>query len=616
MMAATTPPSPPTTAPTALSPVDCYTCRRRRVRCDRVLPGCAKCARTQLDCLGYKKPLVWNKGVASRGKMMGKTFPVPATPPQQQQPQPQPQPKSSSAQQRSKERQKPTPRRSIVLVEPRVAAAESEVGRPGSVVSGTSEEDEEEEEIVRVVELDSWSEGTWETTSYGASPGGYGTGSENSFQALVARPARNVKYTLSPFNPSFFGDLDATGRYYLSYFDERVCRDFILFERYGDNPYRNLLPMAAQNPPFLHAALAVAARHHSNNCNFPETHALVYKGRAYKHLSHALQTQTCGGKIVTEPVLAAMLLFLFFEALDSGMNTWKIHLRAARRLIQLSGGMKGIKGGMSSMLSVLITHVAAIDIIGRSLAFSGPESDYQPWGSSLSEVFTSLKEAEDYSFLGCPAELLQIILCITLLNNQSRQSAAGIAIIATTDVSDTNFIPSAETLMTRINAFDPANWLKTSMPNMKLQAKLSVAEIKPQELFHHVSAYKCAVHLFAAQVLSPPLPPLAQAELTEMTNRLIAHIGHISAGSVLYKGAVWPVFLAGTGAMEERQREFVRGALRNIWSVLPQFNIKNAGNLLEEMWKDSDREKEKGGGGEGRDWKKRLESGGIDWLFI
>lgn len=94
-----------------------------------------------------------------QGKMMGKTFPVPATPPQQQQPQPQPQPKSSSAQQRSKERQKPTPRRSIVLVEPRVAAAESEVGRPGSVVSGTSEEDEEEEEIVRVVELDSWSEG-------------------------------------------------------------------------------------------------------------------------------------------------------------------------------------------------------------------------------------------------------------------------------------------------------------------------------------------------------------------------------------------------------------------------------------------------------------------------
>lgn len=64
----------------AASAVDCYTCRRRRVKCDRALPHCAKCERTKLDCLGYKKPLVWNKGVASRGKMMGKTFPAPAAP--------------------------------------------------------------------------------------------------------------------------------------------------------------------------------------------------------------------------------------------------------------------------------------------------------------------------------------------------------------------------------------------------------------------------------------------------------------------------------------------------------------------------------------------------------
>lgn len=63
--------------PKKTSDVDCYTCRRRRVKCDRQLPHCAKCERTKLDCLGYTKPLVWNKGVASRGKMMGKTFPAP-----------------------------------------------------------------------------------------------------------------------------------------------------------------------------------------------------------------------------------------------------------------------------------------------------------------------------------------------------------------------------------------------------------------------------------------------------------------------------------------------------------------------------------------------------------
>ncbi|TGZ77857.1 hypothetical protein EX30DRAFT_175841 [Ascodesmis nigricans] len=73
--APTRPSAPP--PPPKMSEVDCYTCRRRRVKCDRQLPHCAKCERTKLECLGYKKPLVWNKGVASRGKMMGKTYPTP-----------------------------------------------------------------------------------------------------------------------------------------------------------------------------------------------------------------------------------------------------------------------------------------------------------------------------------------------------------------------------------------------------------------------------------------------------------------------------------------------------------------------------------------------------------
>lgn len=52
----------------------CYTCRRRRIKCDNNVPFCQKCQKTGRECLGYQKPLVWVKGVASRGKMMGLTF--------------------------------------------------------------------------------------------------------------------------------------------------------------------------------------------------------------------------------------------------------------------------------------------------------------------------------------------------------------------------------------------------------------------------------------------------------------------------------------------------------------------------------------------------------------
>ncbi|KAH7073583.1 hypothetical protein BKA63DRAFT_36278 [Paraphoma chrysanthemicola] len=59
-----------------LSDVQCYTCRRRHVKCDRILPHCAKCAKKGVPCLGYRKPLRWAEGVAVRGKLKGKTQPV------------------------------------------------------------------------------------------------------------------------------------------------------------------------------------------------------------------------------------------------------------------------------------------------------------------------------------------------------------------------------------------------------------------------------------------------------------------------------------------------------------------------------------------------------------
>ena len=53
----------------------CYTCRRRRIICDNGLPTCQKCRDAGKECLGYQKPLTWVKGgVASRGKMMGRSF--------------------------------------------------------------------------------------------------------------------------------------------------------------------------------------------------------------------------------------------------------------------------------------------------------------------------------------------------------------------------------------------------------------------------------------------------------------------------------------------------------------------------------------------------------------
>lgn len=54
---------------------DCRTCNRRRIRCDRTLPLCSKCANKDLICPGYGKPLRWTNAIAVRGHLRGRTAP-------------------------------------------------------------------------------------------------------------------------------------------------------------------------------------------------------------------------------------------------------------------------------------------------------------------------------------------------------------------------------------------------------------------------------------------------------------------------------------------------------------------------------------------------------------
>lgn len=58
------------------STADCRVCNRRRIKCDRSLPACAKCEKRGLTCSGYGILLKWDQGIASRGKLKGKSLPI------------------------------------------------------------------------------------------------------------------------------------------------------------------------------------------------------------------------------------------------------------------------------------------------------------------------------------------------------------------------------------------------------------------------------------------------------------------------------------------------------------------------------------------------------------
>ncbi|KAK0120224.1 hypothetical protein ONS95_011630 [Cadophora gregata] len=59
----------------SLGPQDCQKCKQRRIKCDRSLPTCKKCAKRHYSCPGYNPKLRWANAIAVRGRFKGKKFP-------------------------------------------------------------------------------------------------------------------------------------------------------------------------------------------------------------------------------------------------------------------------------------------------------------------------------------------------------------------------------------------------------------------------------------------------------------------------------------------------------------------------------------------------------------
>ncbi|CAG8909430.1 unnamed protein product [Penicillium egyptiacum] len=67
---------PPKSGMSTRSHQGCWTCKRRRRRCDNARPSCQNCAERGTFCEGYEVRLRWGAGIASRGHFAGADKPV------------------------------------------------------------------------------------------------------------------------------------------------------------------------------------------------------------------------------------------------------------------------------------------------------------------------------------------------------------------------------------------------------------------------------------------------------------------------------------------------------------------------------------------------------------
>lgn len=129
----------------------------------------------------------------------------------------------------------------------------------------------------------------------------------------------------------------------------RIAKLFILYDS-PSNPFRSLLAYAVDNSTLKMSIIAVSARHFANSArSFNQTgdtlsprfvnanvDALHFKTRAIKALSSSLSHPEPSQKDAT---MAVILLLIFLDILESGIDGWKCHLHGAEGLVKISQSM-------------------------------------------------------------------------------------------------------------------------------------------------------------------------------------------------------------------------------------------------------------------------------------
>ncbi|KAL4816691.1 fungal-specific transcription factor domain-containing protein [Aspergillus spinulosporus] len=384
-------------------------------------------------------------------------------------------------------------------------------------------------------------------------------------------------------------NLDPSSRYYIDYYSQRICRLYILHDS-DSNPFRGLLAYALEDAPLLKSITALAARHLANTgysfdqsdkndvvvpaSRFTDTTlaALRFKTQAITALRERLtRPHLEPGK--TDTMMATILLLIFLELLESGLDGWDVHLKGARALVCLYQSLRGKtcknggSGEMDQEIRAFITRqFSLIETLGASLSQSNPLlEDFD----STSYVVSQGQESIVRSFLGCPEFILRSVQFFS----SQRQLAAESPPHNAAHVQDTL------AMLDVTENFNSQEWAsgfqnQQSSPSLPYTAGM-------ESLYMLGEAYKTAALLYGRQVLGSEL---ASAESKDLVLRLLGLIDALKTQDTLFKCLLWPTFIAGLHCLERDQQGLVHDYLKRIWDLTACLNVISASNILEVYW--------------------------------
>ncbi|KAH7068360.1 fungal-specific transcription factor domain-containing protein [Paraphoma chrysanthemicola] len=537
----------------------CHNCRKRRWRCDRSLPSCQKCLSSGVDCLGYGKLFKWNSGVASRGKMMGKSY--------DEREEIKKAAKTHAAPALKWDNDNhPQHQENGDIIPPRAQSDESE--------------SPEEEEMAITVQ-------------------------RPLVDPLVNDLDRHSRYYLNHFATQLCDVMvvyDVPG--------QNPIRDLIP----ATSAYPLLLHIMVANSAFHVFNIARNPMGQSSYQTDSQTGEKAYHQAAtafggplkssYKDAlvakQNALTLLAQNIAMVDENnidlILVTILLFVNYALVESGRDKWKVHMDGAHQLIMLLGEPPYLQKPMSRLRQTILSDFLVFYILGSTFSFTAMPA-FIPDTIELEPI---LRYAETNNYLSCPGPLLQVMLESFALPTRT--------VLCTDEVYE-NIQEKLGHLLHRALAFDPFEWSRDFEPASPFE------DIKQR--IRIAAAHRSAVCIYLARVLpstNPLIDPasgIAIVNLTALADDVVHQISFINPGDALFKSICWPLFLAGAESRDPAQREWIMNTLDKLYSIMYWGYLHTSKRVLEAIWKYLDEAKD----GEENCWVEEVKELGNEILI-
>ncbi|KAL4998455.1 fungal-specific transcription factor domain-containing protein [Aspergillus recurvatus] len=386
-------------------------------------------------------------------------------------------------------------------------------------------------------------------------------------------------------------NLDQSSRYYIDYYCKRICKLYILHDS-DSNPFRGLLAYALEDVPLRKSITALAARHLANTgYSFGLSEADVAIFTSPQSMDTALDALCFKTEAITalrerlanphpEPSktdmgMATILLLIFLELLESGLDGWDVHLKGARALVGLYKSLGGYtnNSGSGEMEQEIRTFIARqLSLIGTlGAALSHSNSPFEDSGSA-NYALSKGQESIVRSFLGCPEFILRSIQFFSTQRHLAAEATPH------DGAHDQNTLAMLEISRN----FNSLEWATGFQLQQSSASAPFVAEVK--NLYMLGEAYKTAALLYGRRVLGPETASATTTGNKDVVLQLLGLIEALKDQDTLFKCLLWPTFIAGLHCLERDQQGLIHDSLRRIWNLTNCLNVVSASNILKDYW--------------------------------